>query len=170
VNSEESKPMSQHEDAFEAFVNSSYTRLVRLARSLDPYDPGQAEDNVQTALVRVAQRFPSIADPYRYACRVVINQTADHRRWRRRRPEHLDREVDTESHDHADAIVARQILAAALARLPLLPRQVLVLRYLEGFSEAEVADLLGKPLGTIKSAAHRGIRSLRQHLLATEAR
>jgi DNA-directed RNA polymerase specialized sigma24 family protein len=60
--------MSDHEDAFEAFVEASYARLVRLARSVDPYDPGQAEDNVQTALVRVAQRFPSISDPYRYAC------------------------------------------------------------------------------------------------------
>jgi RNA polymerase sigma-70 factor (sigma-E family) len=57
----------------------------------------------------------------------------------------------------------RQVLAA-LAGLPLRRREVLVLRYYLGLSEAEIAATLGISTGTVKSTAARGIAALAQAL------
>src|SRR5215218_6096897 len=56
------------------------------------------------------------------------------------------------------------VLWAAVRRLPDRQRAVLVLRYHEDLPEAEVARLLGLPLGTVKSLAHRGLARLRAEL------
>ena len=56
------------------------------------------------------------------------------------------------------------VLWAAVRRLPTRQRAVLVLRYHEDLPEAEVARLLGLPLGTVKSLAHRGLARLRDEL------
>ena len=56
------------------------------------------------------------------------------------------------------------VLWAAVRRLPARQRAVLVLRYHEDLPEAEVARLLGLPLGTVKSLAHRGLARLRGEL------
>jgi RNA polymerase sigma factor (sigma-70 family) len=67
-----------------------------------------------------------------------------------------------------DDIADRQALGAlvrqALARLPRQQRAVLVLRYCEDLSEAEVAGMLGCTAGTVKTHAHRGLRALRDLL------
>ena len=52
----------------------------------------------------------------------------------------------------------------AVRCLPARQRAVLVLRYHEDLPEAEVARLLGLPLGTVKSLAHRGLARLRAEL------
>jgi RNA polymerase sigma-70 factor (ECF subfamily) len=49
-----------------------------------------------------------------------------------------------------------------LARLPERQREVLVLRYYDGLDEAEMAEALGVPRGTVKSRLHGAIRALRQ--------
>jgi RNA polymerase sigma factor (sigma-70 family) len=59
-----------------------------------------------------------------------------------------------------DAIV----LWAATGRLPLRQRAVLVLRYYEDLSEAEIARVLGIPVGTVKTSARRGLARLRRSL------
>jgi RNA polymerase sigma factor (sigma-70 family) len=56
------------------------------------------------------------------------------------------------------------VLWSAVRRLPARQRAVLVLRYHEDLPEAEVARLLGLPLGTVKSLAHRGLARLRGEL------
>jgi RNA polymerase sigma factor (sigma-70 family) len=56
------------------------------------------------------------------------------------------------------------VLWSAVRRLPPRQRAVLVLRYHEDLPEAEVARLLGLPLGTVKSLAHRGLARLRDEL------
>ena len=57
----------------------------------------------------------------------------------------------------------RQVLAA-LARLPTRRREVLVLRYYAGLSEAEIAATLGISAGTVKSTAARGLATLARAL------
>jgi len=61
---------------------------------------------------------------------------------------------------HALADTVRRALAA----LPARQRAVLVLRYFEDLPEAQVADLLGCSVGTVKTHASRGIRQPRQLL------
>jgi RNA polymerase sigma factor (sigma-70 family) len=57
----------------------------------------------------------------------------------------------------------RQVLAA-LARLPRRRREVLVLRYWLGLSEAEIGQVLGISPGTVKSTAARGLAALARDL------
>jgi RNA polymerase sigma factor (sigma-70 family) len=61
---------------------------------------------------------------------------------------------------HAIGTLVRQ----ALARLPRQQRAVLVLRYFEDLPEAEIAALLGCSPGSVKTHAHRGLRTLRELL------
>jgi DNA-directed RNA polymerase specialized sigma24 family protein len=56
----------------------------------------------------------------------------------------------------------RDALLRLLARLPALQCTVLVLPYFEQLSEAEAAHLLGCSVGTVKSAASRGLARLRE--------
>jgi RNA polymerase sigma factor (sigma-70 family) len=58
----------------------------------------------------------------------------------------------------------RELLAGLLAGLPRHWREAVVLRHVEGLPYAEVAEVLGRPVGTVKTHAHRGVRQLRVEL------
>jgi RNA polymerase sigma factor (sigma-70 family) len=60
------------------------------------------------------------------------------------------------------------VLWEAVQGLPDRQRAVLVLRFHEDLTEAETARLLGLPLGTVKSLAHRGLARLRDRLGASD--
>jgi RNA polymerase sigma factor (sigma-70 family) len=66
--------------------------------------------------------------------------------------------------DHADLLGERDHLRQALGRVPAGQRAVLVLRFYGDFSVDEVADMLGKSPGTIKSQTARGLATLRKQL------
>jgi len=59
-------------------------------------------------------------------------------------------------------------IRAALMRLPVTQRQVLILRYLENWSVQEVAASLKRTPGAVKAIQHRATISLRKHLTAQE--
>lgn len=120
------------------------------------------EDLLQLALERVLRRSDQlVGDPEGYLRRVMYNLATD--RWRgiARRKEVFGVEVDPPVEDHAARVELRQVIDGALASLPPRQRTVLVLRYFEQLSEAEVADVLGCSIGTVKSAASRGLQRLR---------
>jgi RNA polymerase sigma-70 factor (ECF subfamily) len=56
----------------------------------------------------------------------------------------------------------------AIETLPLHQKEALLLRYYHGFPEAEVAEILGCPRGTVKSRLHQAVKALRVKLGATE--
>jgi RNA polymerase sigma factor (sigma-70 family) len=135
--------------------------LARLVR-----DVGAAEELAQDALVTTYRRWPVVRRlerPGDFARKVLVNR---HRSLLRRmlverRHAHADRdEPVTPPAATEDAIV----LAAARGRIPARQRLVVVLRYQEDLSEAEVARLLRIPLGTVKTLAHRGLKRLRREL------
>ena len=64
----------------------------------------------------------------------------------------------------------REQLAELLAALPRGWREAVVLRHVEGLPYAEVAEALGRPVGTVKTHVHRGVRQLRENLQAREER
>ena len=66
--------------------------------------------------------------------------------------------------DLADDVALRQTLSAALAQLPRRQREVIVLRYLLGLPETQVAEVLEISHGTVKTHLRRGISGLRQSL------
>ena len=121
------------------------------------------EDLLQHALERVMRRWHRIdGDPEGYLRRTMYNLATD--RWRRL-GRHRDvvarlpmRQVD----DHADEVDLRDALVRALSQISPQQRAVLVLRYWDQLSEAEIARTLGCSTGTVKSAGSRGLKRLRE--------
>jgi RNA polymerase sigma-70 factor (sigma-E family) len=152
--------------SFEEFVQARSSRLFRTALLLAGQDRAVAEDLLQLALERAYRHWARVCrsgDPERYVQRILANASND--RWRQvaRRPERLLRpgEADPLAQDQSDAVAERDFLMRALAALPPRQRTVLVLRYFNDLSEAEIADALGCSVGTVKSQASRGLARLR---------
>lgn len=152
--------------SFEEFVQACSPRLFRTALLLAGQDRGAAEDLLQLALERAYRHWARVCrsgDPERYVQRILANVSND--RWRQavRRPERLLRPGDADplAQDQSDAVAERDFLMRALAALPPRQRTVLVLRYFNDLSEAEIADALGCSAGTVKSQASRGLARLR---------
>jgi RNA polymerase sigma-70 factor (sigma-E family) len=156
-------------DGFNDFVVSRSTRLLRVAYLLTS-DWAAAEDLLQSSLVKAWSAWSRIeGDPEPYVRRILVNTHASwwRRRWRGELP---SAEMPETGHGgHTDRIDERDGLWQALRRLPTRQRTVLVLRYFEGLSEAEVAEAMGCSLGTVKSQASRALAKLRvDESLATE--
>ena len=121
------------------------------------------EDLLQAALERLMRKWHRVrGDPEGYLRRMLYHLAVDQWRVRRRRPEVLT-DVDLPARsDGTDDLHLRQALLQALAALPPRQRVVLVLRYWEELSEAEIAATLGCSAGTVKSSASRGLARLRE--------
>lgn len=151
--------------SFEEFVQGCSPRLFRTALLLAGQDRAAAEDLLQLALERAYRHWGRVCrsgDPERYVRRILANVAND--RWRRavRRPERpLGPGEAPVAEDQADVVAERDFLIRALAGLPPRQRTVLVLRYYNDMSEAEVASVLGCSVGTVKSQASRGLARLR---------
>jgi len=147
---------------FGAFAASRWPGLVRLAFGLTG-DRWLAEDLAQTALARayVAWRRVSQADdPDAYLRRILVN--ASHRRFRRRRvTEQPGDPPETPVEGPADLVGDRAALLAALHELPLRQRAVIVLRYWEDLTDAQIAATLGCSPGTVRSQLSRALAKLR---------
>jgi RNA polymerase sigma-70 factor (sigma-E family) len=157
------------EPAFVEFVATRSTALLRFACLLTG-NVADAEDLLQTALVRLAGRWSTeIRDPNAYVKRSLVNLASS--RWRsRRRREHLESlERPRSVPDHAAAQAESDALVRALRQLPARQRLIVVLRYVEGLSEREAAQLADCSVGTVKSQASRGLAALRTLLADPEA-
>jgi RNA polymerase sigma-70 factor (sigma-E family) len=121
------------------------------------------EDLLQAAIERMIRRWHKVAgDPEAYLRRILYHLAVDSWRQRRRRPELLAGVEPAGQPDRTDVIDLRQALVQALGELPPRQRTVLVLRYFEELSEAEIAAALGCSPGTVKSSAARGMKRLRE--------
>jgi RNA polymerase sigma-70 factor (sigma-E family) len=149
-----------------------HAELVRLAVLLVGDRPS-AEDVVQDVFARLClrDRLPGGDGSLAYVRAAVLNgcRSALRRRAVARRfgnsSDPLARAAMQESAEH-EAILAedrRQVLTA-LAALPPRRREVLVLRYWLGLTEAEIAAVLGISTGTVKSTAARGLAALASKL------
>ena len=164
--------------SFDEFVHAHAGGLLRTA-CLITWDDAEAEDLVQECLLRVSVRWRRVQGmdmPLAYARRILVNLAlAGRDRRSRRRAELMGDDFDDANHERVDgraeallgALSARSELLDALGCLTTQQRTVLVLRYFEDLSEAQVADLLGCSAGTVKSSASRGIARLRQRLTAS---
>jgi RNA polymerase sigma-70 factor (sigma-E family) len=145
------------------YVQGQWPSLVRYATLLCG-DAVEAEELVQSALVRVALRWPFVRDkddPNGYVKRAIVH--ANINQWRRvRSRETLTADLpDVGVADGASAVADQDAVRRALAGLPPRQRAVLVLRYLDDMSEQETANVLGCSVGTVKSQAHKGLSKLR---------
>jgi RNA polymerase sigma factor (sigma-70 family) len=146
---------------FEGFFRAVFPKAVRVALRVTG-DRGAAEDAAIEALAKAHCRWSRIGPKSwrdAWVLRVAANEAI--RRLPRPRDE-LPRVFETS--DPADDIVIRQALCAGLQALPRRQREVIVLRYLLGLSETEVASLLAVSQGTVKTHLRRGTETLRARL------
>lgn len=149
-------------ESFTAWATTRRPRLLRTATFLTG-DRGRAEDLVQEALTKVAQRWPRLRDgsPDAYARQILVRDNISW--WRRNRLELVSDVPDPGRTAPGDTGVERRLLLLdALRRLTERQRAVLVLRYFDDLSEAEIALVLGVSAGTVKSTAHLALRRLRE--------
>jgi RNA polymerase sigma-70 factor (sigma-E family) len=132
-------------------------------------DRDLAEDIAQEAFLRVIARFGSLRSPesFRpYLQRTVVNLARGHFRRRRTEREYVSGEGSRRARDVATIpdVEERDTITRALEGLSARQRAAIVLRYYEDLSERQTADLLGCPVGTVKSLVARGTERLREEL------
>jgi len=150
---------------FAEFVRQALPGLLRYGHLLTG-NPHDAADLVQTVLEKLGARWSGIVrntgDPVAYAKKAMAN--AHISRWRRTRKESLLADLpDVQAVTDADRF-ENEPLWEALRGLPPKQRAVMVMRYYEDLSEAEIATVLGVSRGTVKSQASKAMASLRTRL------
>jgi RNA polymerase sigma-70 factor (ECF subfamily) len=131
-----------------------------------------AEDIVQETLfegVKSAASFRGDAALTTWLCAIARRRLA--RYYERERREEVARSgltlVPDSSSDNAADVDERDEMIRALGRLSVLHRQVLVLKYLDGFSVAEIAKAVGRTQVQVQSLLQRARDGLRRELEAT---
>ncbi|GAA0916790.1 SigE family RNA polymerase sigma factor [Virgisporangium aurantiacum] len=149
---------------FDEFVAVRLTALVRYAAVLAG-DRDLAQDVVQDALVRLHARWSRVEHPEAFVRRMIVREYLS---WRRRllRRRALAAQLPAAGVvvDHAAASVERADLVRRLSLLPPRQRAVVVLRYYEGLSTAEIADLLGCTEGAVRTFHSRAMSALRMSI------
>jgi len=155
-------------ELYDRFGRVAYGVALRVLR-----DEKLAEDAVQEGFLaawRNADRFmPERAKVSTWLLTIVHRRAVDLvRREDRRRADSLSETADFASSDSAEENAwlrfERERVQAALKQLPDQQREALELAYYGGFSQSELAERLGQPVGTIKSRMFTGLARLRELL------
>ncbi|GHG34183.1 MULTISPECIES: SigE family RNA polymerase sigma factor [Streptomyces] len=153
------------EAEFTAYVQERRASLYATAYHLTG-DRFEAEDLLQSALFSTYRAWERISDKAAvggYLRRTMTNLHIS--AWRRRKVNEYPTEELPETVGETDAMRGtelRAVLWQALARLPELQRTMLVLRYYEGRTDPEIAEILDISVGTVKSSIWRSLRRLRE--------
>ncbi len=162
---------SSSRQEFEHFVADCVDGLLRAAY-LITWDFAEAEDLVQECLFRVARHWPRVRameHPGAYTRKVLVNLALDEGRRRTRQKSELALSGTRVVEDHEDEAAVRVLgwvetntdLTSALGQLAPRQRVTLVLRYFDDLSEAQVAEVMGCSVGTVKSTTSRALERLR---------
>ncbi|HEY2703009.1 MAG TPA: RNA polymerase sigma factor [Candidatus Dormibacteraeota bacterium] len=139
-------------------------------------DPGRAEETVQDAFVRAhralggypAERIRALAlRPWLF--RIALNALRSSLRGRHLQlvlVETPPEGVDPAAGPEVEALRAaeRERLLGALASIPEAQRAAVLLRYAHDLSYPRIAEVQGRPVGTVKSDIHRGLEALRRRM------
>jgi RNA polymerase sigma factor (sigma-70 family) len=155
-------------ELYDRFGRPAYGLALRILR-----DESLAEDAVQEAFLalwRTAARFvPERGKASTWILTLVHRRAVDIvRREERRRADALDQAPEPESREAVDEEawlrLQRERVQDALRKLPDQQREAIELAYYGGFTQSELAERLGQPLGTIKSRMFGGLARLRELL------
>ncbi len=154
--------------AFDELVACWHPRLWGYVRRLAP-EHGIAEELIQEVWVRILRGLPRLRDGGRLAPwmhRIARNVVMDRLRDRYAAPP--DAAVDPDQVEVESTLSAVDLdgrdLRRGLSSLPLIEREVLTLFYLQELRLSEVSEILGIPVGTVKSRLFRARGLLRKTL------
>jgi RNA polymerase sigma factor (sigma-70 family) len=155
--------------AFDALVARWHEPLWRYVRRLTDGDE-TAADTVQDVWLRILRAMPRLRDPARLrawlfgiARRAVLDRVRQ--RYAEAESVPLD-DVDVAAPEPRDDLAeSLGLMQDELARLPFTEREILVLFYLEDLTLAQLTEVLGVPVGTVKSRLFRARQLLRRNLV-----
>ena len=169
-------------ERFERIVDEYQRRLYGFALRMTG-NREDAEEIVQDAFVRAFRALGKMTDEQRAELRLqpwlyTITLNVTRNRLRSKRPTNvaLDSLADPdallnhtqEGPEQPEQIVERgtdlELVEQALLQLPMHLRAAATLRFIEGRSHPEIAEILDQPIGTVKSHVHRAVRILRRIL------
>jgi RNA polymerase sigma-70 factor (ECF subfamily) len=152
------------QNAFAGLVRLHQRRAYLVARAIVTVHE-DAEDAVQDGFVRAHQamdRFDTSQSFGPWLNRIVANAALDIARRRKvRSTDELTEALRSPFRDPAEDAELKGRLASALAALPERARSVIVLHDVEGFTHAEIGEMLGIPGGTARSDLHHARQKLR---------
>jgi RNA polymerase sigma-70 factor (ECF subfamily) len=162
------RAMSGDHDAFSELVRVAAGRLLVIAR-LILHDEPAAEDATQEALVSAWRHIRGLRDPERFDAwlnRLLVNEC--HRAGRRNRSRgarelHLP-SIEASEPDDTGRMLDRDQLDRGFRQLDVNHRAVIVLYYYVGLRPEEAAEVLGWPVGTVRSRLQRAIQQMRATL------
>ena len=172
---EQSAARAARDAEFEQYMTARQPSLLRTAYLLTG-DRHSAEDLVQSSLAKLYLSWDKVQRRELldgYVRRIMVNENNSlwRRAWKRREvttDEVPDRTGPLAHLDSAESSVQRSAQSSALwefvQTLPRKQRAVVVLRYYEDLSEAEVAEILGISVGTVKSQSSRALAALRERV------
>jgi len=147
----------------ETVVRDLQPRLWRLGMALGA-DSSTAEDLAQQVLIRLLTGRRIVlrtADPWPYARRSLINAYVSHwRKQNRESPYGLSVEREAEG-SLEDVVVQRAQISTLLSRLPPRQRALIVLRFYEGLTDPEIAQVMRKPRSSVSSDLTRALQTMR---------
>jgi RNA polymerase sigma-70 factor (ECF subfamily) len=163
-----------HKDALDALIERHELRALRLAYHITR-DSESAKDVVADSFLAVVEQAGRY-DPDRpfepWFFRIVTNRAISATRWASRRQRLLSligpRSELADPEAQAVRNETQRALAQAMQSLPPKERAALALRYYLDLDERGIAEMLGWPLGTVKTRLHRGRAHLRQRLEAQD--
>jgi RNA polymerase sigma-70 factor, ECF subfamily len=160
------------EEAFTQLVDIDGSRCFAIACRI-LRDVERAKDAVQQAFFLAWRELPRLREPERYEVwlyRLLVNACYEEARRHRRWTTHM-RLLPVEDPMAPDPIVSvdeRDALDRAFLRLSPEHRAVFVMHHHAGLPLATIAEIVGVPLGTVKSRLHHSIRNLRSALESAE--
>jgi RNA polymerase sigma-70 factor (sigma-E family) len=143
-------------ETLDGLFDREYVPMVRLATLLLGNE-AEAEEVVQDAFAVVHERWDRLTRPGGYLRSCVVNRSGDVLRRRQ-----VVRKLGRRATPPETVELEADHLLDAVATLPPRRRAAVVLRYYEGRTEAEIAEILGVRPGTVKSLLHRALAQLRE--------
>jgi RNA polymerase sigma factor (sigma-70 family) len=160
----------QDQHAFSQLVLRYQSQLRLWARRLCDGDTHLADDLAQEAFIKAYKALSAFRGDSKFSTwlyRITFNIAAN--RWRNKKIQwcELDDNEDIElDHSEVDQYHAKKDLTAALKSLSPAQQMAISLCFDEGFSHEEAAQVMGVPLGTLKTHVNRGKQKLQIHLSA----
>ena len=161
------------EQLYDRYKNILYATAMKFLK-----EDADAQDVVQDVFIQIWDKAklydPAKGKPLTWALTLTRNRSIDRiraiqRRTRLRDDFGKETVVDEsagmrEALSGVDAGEKNQILREAVGRLSPEQRKVIELAFFRGFTQSEIADRLGEPLGTVKARARRGLMKLKELL------
>ncbi|GAB6901830.1 sigma-70 family RNA polymerase sigma factor [Kineosporia succinea] len=170
---------SEQEKRFVDLVHTHRAGLLAYTSRLTGGDTGRAEDIVQETFTRAWRRIDLLTPQHgsvgSWLRRVAANVAIDHHRMRQARPsevelQHHDAPMRQDGTDGTDQILVGMVVHDMLSSIWPEHRAVLEEVYLKDRTAAEAAEVLGIPVGTVKSRLFYALRTLRGNALTNGLR